>query len=350
MSDSDAFAAYVPSESAAMLYRAVGLGTPGYTRSEVARMAGIERTRSVKWWRAMGFPEVPEDVPAFADLDVEVLQRLAALTGAGFVDDDDVLRLARLLGSSFSRIAEAQVVLLEQLLASLPGADPDTTNRERIRMLVDTTDESVFDLLEQSLLYVWRRHLLAALGGRLDADESSVQQAVGFADLTGFTKLSQRLPAQRLAELVDEFERIAFDVVSAHGGRSVKFIGDETMFVAPTIAVAVDLALDLADRLREVEGMPAVHCGIAFGPTVAVGGDVFGPAVNLAARLTTIARADTIVIPRAAIGELAGRDDIETVRIRRTYDLKGIGGTRIVAVRRKRGVAAAPSSHAGVET
>jgi adenylate cyclase len=197
-------------------------------------------------------------------------------------------------------------------------------------------DEPVRGLLEDSLLYVWRRQFLAALGRRLQADDHTAEQAVGFADMSGFTKLSQRVPAAQLGDLVDAFETAAFDVVSAHGGRVVKLIGDEMMFVAGDIPTAVDISLDLSQRLRAVEGMPDIHCGIAYGPTVSVGGDVFGPTANLAARLTTIARPRTIVIPRAAASQLAGRDDIELVRVRRTFELKGIGGMRIVAVRRTR--------------
>ncbi|MBK5287361.1 MAG: adenylate/guanylate cyclase domain-containing protein [Acidimicrobiia bacterium] len=331
------------SEPSATLYGAVGLGQPGYRREDVARLAGIDHERSVKWWRAMGFAEVPEDAVAFAEPDVEILKRLVALAGAGLVDDGAILRLARLLGASFSRIAEAQLGVVEQLVAALPGADPDPTDAERLTSLVAAVDESVLDLLEDSLVYVWRRHLMAALGRRLETDDTAHEQAVGFADLSDFTKLSQRVSVGRLANLVDEFENIAFDVVSTGGGRAVKLIGDEIMFVADSLPVAVDIGLDLAERLRAIAGMPDIHCGIAYGPTVAVGGDVFGPTANLAARLTTIARRGTIVIPRAAVGELAGRDDIELVRVRRTFALKGIGDTRIVAVRR----APAPTSASG---
>jgi adenylate cyclase len=337
VSDADAAdAAERLTERSATLHRAVGLGPPGYRREDVARLAGIDHERSVKWWRAMGFAEVPEDVAAFTELDIEIVKRLAALAGAGLVDDEAILRLARLLGASFSRIAEAQLAVVEQLAAALPGADPDPADPERIAALVATVDESVLGLLQDSLVYVWRRHLMAALGRRLETDDNAVEEAVAFADLSGFTKLSQRVSVERLGDLVDEFEATAFDVVSAHGGRAVKFIGDEMMFVAHSLPVAVDIGLDLAERLSAIAGMPDIHCGIAYGPTVAVGGDVFGPAVNLAARLTTIARRGTIVIPSATAGQLAGRDDIELLRVRRTFDLKGIGGTRVVAVRRKR--------------
>ncbi len=338
-------------DRSAMLHRAVGLGTPEYRRDDVVSLGGVDHERSVKWWRAMGFAEVPEDVAAFAELDVEIVKRLAALAGAGLVDDEAILRLARLLGASFSRIAEAQLAVVEQLAVALPESDPDFPDRERPAASIAAATESVRGLLEDSLLYVWRRHLMAALGRRLEADDGAAEEAVGFADLSGFTKLSQRVSIERLAELVDEFESTAFDVVSSRGGRAVKLIGDEMMFVADSLPAAVDIGLDLAERLRAIAGMPDIHCGVAYGRTVAVGGDVFGPTVNLAARLTTIARRGTIVIPRAAVSQLADRDDIELLPVRRSFDLRGIGDTRIVAVRRKHASAsrATPAPPSGTD-
>ena len=81
----------------------------------------------------MGFPEMPEDAPAFTDVDVEIVRRLVALSGAGLVDDAAILRLARLLGSSFTRIAEAQLAVVEQLVDAMPGTGtsngPDHADR-----------------------------------------------------------------------------------------------------------------------------------------------------------------------------------------------------------------------------
>lgn len=339
--DGEADDAQRRTEGSARLSGAVGLGAPQYRREDVARLAGVDHERSVRWWRAMGFAEVPEDVVAFAEVDVEIVRRLAELAGAGLVDDEAILRLARLLGVSFSRIAEAQLAVVEQLAAALPNADRDIAG-ELLDSLIATVDGSVLGLLEDSLLYVWRRHFMSALGRRLETDADAAAEAVGFADLSGFTRLSQRVSVERLAELVDAFEDTGFDVVSSHGGRVVKLVGDEMMFVADSLPCAVDIGLDLAERLRSIAGMPDIHCGIAYGLTAAVGGDVFGPTANLAARLTTIARRGTIVIPHALSGELAGRDDIELLRVRRTFDLKGIGDTRVVSVRRKPAPTAAP--------
>lgn len=317
-------------DRASLLHQVVGLGAPLYKRADVEELAGIAHERSIKWWRAMGFPEMPSDELAFTDLDVDMVRRLGAIAQLGMVDDENIMRLARVLGASFSRITEAQLAIVQQLAIDVPGEL--TTADAEIAVL----ESPVRALMEDTLVYVWRRHLLAAFGRHLQSEATSgTDAAVGFADLSGFTKLSQRVSAARLAELVDDFERAAFDVVSARGGRAVKLIGDEVMFVANTLPQAVDIGLDLAERLREIPDMPEIHCGIAYGRTVDVGGDVFGPAANLAARLTTIARRGTIVIPRSSQPELADREDITFHRLRRAFDLKGIGDTRIVAIRRR---------------
>ncbi len=177
-------------ERAALLHQVVGLGLPCYRRADIEALAGIAHEQSVKWWRAMGFPEIPRDENAFTDADVEMVRRLGAVVGSGLVDDESVMRLARLLGASFSRIAEAQMAIVEQLVAGLP--DGSTAGAEGD---IAVLESPVLSLLEETLVYVWRRHLLAALGRRLDAEAGATDAAVGFADLSGFTKLSQRVTA-----------------------------------------------------------------------------------------------------------------------------------------------------------
>jgi len=315
------------------LHRAAGLAPPRYRRADIERDAGVDHDRSVHWWRAMGFPEVPPDVVAFTDQDVEMVRRLSASTGSGLVAEDEVLRLARLLGASCSRIAEASLDVVETMLLSAPGADLTLEPTERLAQLVATSNDLGLGLLDDALLYVWRRHLLAALGRRLGLTDGSTHQAVGFADISGFSKLSQRLGPDELAGLIDRFETVGFDVVAAGGGRVVKLIGDEVMFVVDDVAGAVSILAALSRRLAADPQHPMVHCGVAFGPTVLVGGDVFGPTVNLASRLTTLARRGTIAVPRDDAVGLESCDDFDVVRVNRTYHLKGIGTVRVVVVR-----------------
>jgi len=315
------------------LCRLVGLESPAYDTFDVERLTGAPHVESVRWWRAMGFPEVPEGEVGFGESDVEMVRRLTALVAAGLLDDADILRMARLLGASFSRIADAQVAAIDEMLASLPDADPSASPRQRIRELAQTADTSLLALVEDSMMYVWRRHLLAALGRWIGAEDDTTIQAVGFVDISGFTRLAKDLSADQLAAMVDDFESAAFDTVTSRGGRVVKLIGDEVMFVAATVSTALDIALDLVALADADPLAPPLHCGIAHGPTINVGGDVFGSTVNLASRLADVARPHRIVLPRELVAELGPRDDIVVKPVRRAYELKGIGRMRLVSVR-----------------
>ena len=263
-----------------------------------------------------------------------MVRRLVSLVGSGLVDDAAVLRFARLLGASFSRIAEAQVGALDEVLARLPETAATPTARVRVDTLIAEGDTTLVDLVGDALTYVWRRHLLAALGRWLDSEGSVTPRAVGFADIAGFTRLARTLDPADLALTIEGFESAAFDVVATYGGRVVKLIGDEVMFVANEFSAALDIALDLIDGMADVAATPSLHCGVAYGPTVDVGGDVFGPTVNLASRLTQIAHRDKVVVPREAITALQARSDLAVRPVRRVYDLKGIGRTPVATIAR----------------
>ncbi len=299
-------------------------------RADVARLTGVDPEQSLRWWRALGFAEVGDDELAFRDADIEVVRQLRVLVESGAVDDADILRLARLMSALFSRLVDAQLDVLGLVID-----DPDASTADRENRLAEmaAADVDVFAFIEKTMAYVWRRHLLGALGHRLSMDNTAHGQAVAFADLSGFSRFTKQARADELTHVIETFETAAFDVVSAHGGRVVKLIGDEVLFVVDTLDQAIAAALELIERLADVDGVPPVHCGIAFGPTITVGGDVFGPTVNLASRLTSVAHAGSIAVPRNGGEHLLERDDLDVRKIRRSYDLKGIGRTSILTIR-----------------
>ena len=129
--------------------------------------------------------------------------------------------------------------------------------------------------------------------------------AVGFVDLVGSTALSLRLPARDLGAALSEFESVASDVVTDLGGRVVKFIGDEAMFVVRNPEMALDIALGIADAFQEHPVLPPVRAGVAYGEVMTRDGDCFGPVVNLAARLVKAASPGAVVVS-ADLHERAG--------------------------------------------
>ena len=101
---------------------------------------------------------------------------------------------------------------------------------------------------------------------------------VGFADLSGFTALTQLLTPTELSDLLIEFSGTVSDVVHADGGRVVKFIGDEVMWVTSTPELLVKVAVDLVEHPRAREAGLQVRAGLGYGSVLAIGGDYFGNA------------------------------------------------------------------------
>jgi class 3 adenylate cyclase len=135
---------------------------------------------------------------------------------------------------------------------------------------------------------VFRHHTISArihFEGVVRDASASVTCGIGFADLTGFTSLTQRLTPTELSQLLVEFAGAVGDVVLADGGRVVKFIGDEVMWVSSTPEQLAKVAVDLVEHPRAREASLQVRAGLGYGSVLAIGGDYFGTAVNLAARL-----------------------------------------------------------------
>ncbi len=147
---------------------------------------------------------------------------------------------------------------------------------------------------------------------------------VGFADLVGFTAQTQQLDSSSLAGVVDRFEAIAYDVVASNGGRVVKTIGDEVMFVADDAVIGCRTALDLARRYREDEALSDVRVGMAFGPVLERDGDVYGHTVNLASRIVNVAYPGSVVVSTELHDAVSDDPELRFTSLRSHY-LKDIG-------------------------
>ncbi|RVX47385.1 adenylate cyclase [Nonomuraea polychroma] len=302
--------------------RLLGL-PPRYTRAQVAALAGVSQELAARIWRALGFAQRADDDAAFTDADVDALRRVRSMLGSGLLDEETVVRMARALGQTTARLAQWQA---EIMTGSMLPKDPDEGD---LADVLDTAQELLPDF-EHVLIHVWRAQLAAA-GTRLLAladghDElvpTRVSMAVGFADLVSFTRRARELDERELAELVEGFESRASDVVATHGARLVKTLGDEVLFTAPTPAQAAAIALDLVDAEE-------LRIGMAYGPVLPVMGDVFGTTVNLAARLTAIARPGTVLVDPELAGALDGH---ELHKIRRR-PARGLGVVQPYVLRR----------------
>jgi adenylate cyclase len=302
-------------------------GTRRYTQHEVVERAGVDLETARKLWRAIGFPDVPEDQAAFTDSDIEALKTLKQLIDQGVVDPEVALQLTRVFGQSLSRMADAQVASMRDRIEQ-PLRQAGASEAE-IAEAVTTVAGGILPTIEQFVSYLWRRHLAAAAQRQLFyGSESSAGETVtvGFADLVGFTALSQQLDERELASMVDRFETLAYDTIAELNGRIVKMIGDEVMFVTDEPAAGARIALRLAEAYADDETLPDVRVGLATGPALAREGDYFGPTVNLASRIVNLAYAGSAVASDEVHQALEDNPEFDWKPLR-PRRLKGIGWT-----------------------
>ncbi|HKG51981.1 MAG TPA: adenylate/guanylate cyclase domain-containing protein [Actinomycetales bacterium] len=326
-------------------------------RRDVSQAAGVSLLSARRFWRALGFPNVGDDVPAFTEADVQALNVVTGLVRDGLIDETTAMAMTRAVGRTADRLATWQVQLLAEYVASEsegdeagPTAAPDAETARRTAELF----ARIGDDLEPLMLYAWRRQAASALariaadaepeqirelvggdgtpatgeGGTTsgrDADvERGVVRAVGFADMVSFTRLVRRLSERELAAMVQRFEVLTSDIVASHGGRVVKTVGDEVLFAATPGPPAAAIALDIADTLSVDDMLPDVRVGMATGPVVGRLGDVFGTTVNRASRLTALAQPGTVLVDVATVHSLAGLPQVQVHQLRgRT--LRGLG-------------------------
>jgi adenylate cyclase len=309
------------------------LGTATLTSADVARESGLDVAEARRLWRALGFPPVADDERIFTPADVEVLRAVRVLLEMKTAHPGDLLQLTRVIGQSLARVADAQVTAAAERLEQ---SRTDPLSDEAARAALVDRLQTLAPSLEQFLGYVWRRHVLAALRRRLAAPSAADRTlTVGFADLVGFTALSQSITASELAAIVDRFEAIAYEHVPERGGRVVKMIGDEVMFDVPDGAFAADIALALVEACARDSLVPDVRIGLASGPTLSWEGDLYGPTVNLASRLVNFARAGTVLLSDDLGARLMDDPRFELRRLR-PVRLQGIGRVRPWVLRRAR--------------
>ncbi|MEW1955028.1 adenylate/guanylate cyclase domain-containing protein [Terrabacter sp. NPDC080008] len=309
-------------------------------RRDVSRGAEVSLLSARKFWHALGFPVVDTDDELFTEADQKALSAVAGIVRDGLLDEQTALAMTRAFARSADRLAGWQSQLIaEAVEAHMTAAleeEGDTAEGEtRSVPSTETATETarrlsaLTDRLEPLLVYAWRRHLSATVSRMLaDADPESYgmtkMRSVGFADLVNFTALVRRMSERDLARLVSRFEALSADVITAHGGRLIKTVGDEVLFTTMGAAPAAAIALDLVEAMAQDDLLPDVRCGMARGPIISRLGDVFGTTVNRASRLTAVAQAGTVLVDATMARELASLSGFELTGQRRRI-LRGVG-------------------------
>ena len=315
------------------LERAILGADPVFNALQVAEETGITIEEARRLWRALGFPEHGLEA-AYSEADVQAVSILSRQVSSGLLDFDTAVNLTRAVGQTMARLADWEVATLLHRVEVLEQGDQATGSRTgSAKRMIDDLNEP----FEQLLLYAWRRHLAAAVAriealGANEEDLHTTELTVGFADIVSFTALSNSISEDRIGDLVELFESRCADVVASQRGRVIKTIGDSVLFVNDDPIRAHDTAEGIINVIGRDARMPDVRVGLATGLVVMRLGDVFGPPVNLAARLTAVARRNRVIID-AATAALLPADQFETRRLP-ARPVRGFGIVEPVAVRR----------------
>jgi len=277
-------------------------GRPVFSVRTAAETLGVAAADVARAWALLGLTFANVDQPALSQADVDALETWFRLKSA--LGDDRAFGFLRVLGSAMARLAEAESALVR---AGAPDIQMLHTRDELATARAYRSAAEFIPHIATLIDVVHRHHMISARTHfeRVVRDSSaSVVCGVGFADLSGFTALTQMLTPAELSVLLNEFIATVSDVVNTDGGRVVKFIGDEVMWVASTPDQLAAAALDLVNHPRAGEAGLRVRAGLGYGSVLALNGDYFGTVVNLAARLVAAASPGQILVSQTMRDEL----------------------------------------------
>jgi class 3 adenylate cyclase len=262
-------------------------GPQTYTLRTAADAIGVELEDIEHGWAMLGLTVADPDTPALSQADVGSLATWTAMRMQMGPDAAD--GYLRVLGATVARLAEA---ISSVIRTARPKMWLGHTGDELSTAQVYRESAEFVPRLGAMIDAVHRHHLVSTrtfIEGVVTGPSAGLVCGVGFADLSGFTALTQQLTPAELSTLLSEFGNTVSDVVHADGGRVVKFLGDAVMWVSSNPEPLVKAAVDLVDHPRAREAGLQVRAGLGFGEILALNGDYFGNPVNLAARLVAAA-------------------------------------------------------------
>lgn len=265
-----------------------------YTAEEIAERTELPIELLMRIRRLLGLPVADPQDRVFGEEEVAAAQSIKMFIDAG-IGDDAIAEITRVLGEGMSRVAATTMSAFADTFLREGDSEQDVAWR------FAGLAEQLVPALSPVLIAAYKAHLREAVqrgmlsreelaAGRLVDEQETV---VCFADLVGFTSLGGQLETEELGSVITGFSELAADTANSEV-RLVKTIGDAAMFSAREPAPLIRAALSLLDAVDQAD-LPSLRAGIALGPAIPRAGDLYGHAVNLASRVTGIARPGSVL-------------------------------------------------------
>jgi adenylate cyclase len=265
------------------------------TIGQVLDQLSIERSTATRLLTALGMTTDPSE-PVTTE-EAEAIRLFVASTA--LVGEEAAVQLARVTGSAMAKVAETLVGSF-RLQFEIPRLESGVRYIDLIKEYSDIT-QSLLPAFVSSLDALLRQQIVAVAKRMWSTDEEhstvTLWRTVGFVDLVGYTEVTGSLSARDLAGVLIDFDERTAQAVRQGNGQVIKMIGDEAMFATEDPADACRISLDLVAASDNPQA-PPVRVGLATGEMVSVFGDLYGPDVNLAARLVAAAEPETVVVSR----------------------------------------------------
>jgi adenylate cyclase len=266
-----------------------------YTAAEVAELAGLELDFLVRQRQALGLPIPDPDQKHLSEEDLEAAKRLSTVLEAG-LPEEGVLDMARVLGMAMSQVAAASRGLIGEEIVSAVDDERETA------LLLAEAARRLAPLQADAIAYAYRLHLrdqvrrdVISRGEQGGGIAGTQAVAAAFVDMVEFTRLGEMLPPEELGSVTGRLGQLATEV-AASPVRLVKMIGDAAMLVCQEPEPLLDAALKMIDAAEaEGEDFPLLRAGAAWGPALPRAGDWYGRPINLASRITGVARPGSVL-------------------------------------------------------
>jgi adenylate cyclase len=295
--------------------------------NDIAAATGMDVDVLTELRRAQGVPVVEDhDDAVLSASDLEGARMAKGFLDAG-LGVDHLIAVARVLGQGLAQAAEVmRQTVLEAVLR--PGATEVELARAYsglVEQVAPMLGPMIEDMLRLHLRHVVETEMISAAERHAGELPGARDVAVLFADLVGFTRMGEELDPAGLQSVAARLAELAREVTEAPV-RFVKTIGDAVMLVSPDPLALLEAGLALVDRAEgEGEAFPQLRVGIAHGPAVSRAGDWFGSPVNLASRITAVARPGSVLVAEAARDALGDPESIAWSYAGERH-LKGIRG------------------------
>jgi adenylate cyclase len=306
--------------------RIVGNDGRYVSANQICDETGIDPELLQAVQRALGLPRADDpDAAILLRADSEAAARAKIFIDMG-LSREQVIAVTRVLGHGLAQTAEVmRQVVLEAVIH--PGAT-ELQLAEAYEGLVQRVGPLLGPLCDD-VLRVQLRHTLeteaVSVAERAAGTLPGARNiSVAFADLVGFTRLGEAVPPEELENLASRLSNLAHDIVSPPV-RFIKTIGDAVMLVSTDPVALLRTTLELLVASEKYDDFPQLRTGLASGCAVSRAGDWFGSPVNVASRVTGVARPGTVLVSES-VREAIGLADGFSWSFAGARHLKGVKG------------------------